>query len=173
MEVSTGRAVRGDTGAGLCYNAPMNDLLIRPYAPADWAQIEAIHDAARMIELRAAGLADAYIPLAVAAVREGLFEYTVRVAEADGQVAGFAAYTDDELAWLYVDPARMRRGIGSALIRHALGDTARPLHIEVLAGNEAALRAYEKHGFAQAETLTGRMPGNEAFAVTVHCLRLD
>lgn len=32
----------------------------------------------------------------------------------------------------------------------------------------SALRLYESAGFRTVEMLSGRMPGNEAFAVTVH-----
>ena len=91
----------------------MENLTIRPYRPEDWSRLAAVHDDARLQELRLAGLEEAFLPLEIAAERENLFDYTLRVAEWDGQIAGFAAYTEDELAWLYVDPAYMRRGIGS------------------------------------------------------------
>ena len=94
------------------------------------------------------------------------------MAELDGQTAGFAAFTQDELAWLYVDPALARRGVGRALVEHALGEMGRPVSIEVLAGNTPALALYEGCGFHPTQTLSGRMPGNEAFAVTVHVLEL-
>ena len=83
-------------------------IIIRPYRDADWPRLCAIHDAARQTELALAGLPNAFLPLEIAAQREGLFSYTLRVAELDGQAAGFAAFTNDELAWLYVDPALAR-----------------------------------------------------------------
>lgn len=145
---------------------------IRPYRDSDWPRLCAIHDAARKNELALAGLSDAFLPLEVAAQREGLFGYTLRVAELDGQPAGFAAFTDDELAWLYVDPALSRRGVGRALVEHVLAEMGRPVSIEVLAGNAPALALYEGCGFRRTETLTGKMPGNEDFSVTVHILEL-
>ena len=145
---------------------------IRPYRDSDWPRLCAIHDAARKNELALAGLSDAFLPLEVAAQREGLFDYALRVAELDGQPAGFAAFTDDELAWLYVDPALSRRGVGRALVEHVLAQIGRPVSIEVLAGNTPALALYESCGFHPTQTLSGRMPGNEAFAVTVHVLEL-
>lgn len=148
-------------------------LLIRDYQDSDWPRLQAIHDAARADELRLAGLEDAFLPLSVAAEREGLFEYALRVAELDGQPAGFAAFTEDELAWLYVDPALSCRGIGRALVEDALGRMERPASIEVLAGNEPALRLYQRCGFQKESVVSGKMPGNEEFAVTVHVLRLD
>ena len=145
-------------------------LVIRPYEERDWPAIEAIHDAARMQELTLAHLAEAFIPLQQAAVSEGLFDYTVAVAEQDGRVAGFVAYTPDELAWLYVSPGCMRQGIGTALVRHALDRREGPMTLEALVGNEPARRLYEGCGFRLTDTVTGRMPGNEQFRVTVWCM---
>ena len=147
-------------------------IRIRPYRNADYPRLCAIHDAARRNELALAGLSDAFLPLEVAAGREGLFDYALRVAELDGQAAGFAAFTDDELAWLYVAPTLARRGVGRALVEHALAEMGRPVSIEVLAGNAPALALYESCGFCRAETLTGKMPANEDFSVTVHVLEL-
>ena len=147
-------------------------IRIRPYRNADYPRLCAIHDAARRNELALAGLSDAFLPLEVAAGREGLFDYTLRLAELDGQTAGFAAFTEDELAWLYVDPALARRGVGRALVEYALSEMGRPVSIEVLAGNAPALALYEGCGFRRTETLTGKMPGNEDFSVTVHILEL-
>ena len=145
---------------------------IRPYRDSDWPRLCAIHDAARRNELALAGLSAAFLPLEVAAGREGLFDYTLRLAELDGQTAGFAAFTQDELAWLYVDPALSRRGVGRALVEHALSEMGRPVSIEVLAGNAPALALYEGCGFCRTQALSGKMPGNESFSVTVHVLEL-
>lgn len=151
----------------------MGLISIRDYREADWARLQVIHDAARMDELRLAGLAPAFVPLSEAAQREGLFEYALRVAELDGTAAGFAAFTQDELAWLYVDPDLSRRGVGRALVEDALERMERPVSIEVLEGNEPALELYRSCGFREAETASGQMPGNEEFSVTCRILRLD
>jgi ribosomal protein S18 acetylase RimI-like enzyme len=151
----------------------INDILIRPYMPQDWLRIEQIHDAARKDELRLAGLDDAFMPLEQAAVNEGLFDYTVCVACLRDMVVGFTAYSQDELAWLYVDPTCTRRGVGSALVRHVVHHTKRPLELEVLTGNNPALRLYEACGFRQVSTQSGKMPGNESFHVTVHVLEYE
>ena len=118
---------------------------IRPYRDADWPRLCAIHDAARQTELALAGLPDAFLPLEIAAQREGLFSYTLRVAELDGQAAGFAAFTNDELAWLYVDPALARRGVGRALMARLLEDR----RTEALTVNAApyAVEIYRRLGF--------------------------
>ncbi len=151
----------------------MGLIAIRGFREAAGLRLQAIHDAARMDELRLAGLEGAFLPLSVAAQREGLFEYTLRVAELDGTAAGFAAFTPDELAWLYVDPALARRGVGRALVEDALERMERPVSIEVLEGNGPALALYLGCGFREAGTASGQMPGNEAFSVTCHVLRLD
>lgn len=148
----------------------MGQLTIRPYCGQDWSRIAAIHDSARKQELAWAGLSGAFLPLETAAEREGLFDYTVQVAELDGLVVGFTAYTQEELAWLYVDPDYMGRGVGKSLVQYVLDHTARPLSIEVLYGNLPALGLYQSMGFALAGTVHGVMPGNEDFPVTVYCL---
>ena len=148
----------------------MQPITIRPYAPQDWERLQAIHDPARQAELALAGLSDAFVPLSQAAENEGLFDYTVVVAELDGTPAGFAAYSDDELAWLYVDPNFQRCGVGRALVRHVTAQK-RPLYIEVLVGNDPARALYESEGFRLTETLHGQMPGNEAFSVSAWALR--
>ena len=124
-----------------------------------------------MDELRSVGLAEAFLPLTIAAEKEGLFDYTVLVAQDGDQVLGFVAYSDEELAWLYVDPAQARQGIGRRLALAAMADRPEGLAVEVLQGNEPALGLYRHLGFIETELVSGRMPGNEDFRVTVHCLR--
>ncbi|WP_313915098.1 GNAT family N-acetyltransferase [Tahibacter sp.] len=147
------------------------NLLVRPYRDTDWGRLCVIHDAARLDELRQSAGVAAFLPLTQAAENEGLFDYTVCVAEADGRVDGFVAFSDDELAWLYVDPACYRRGIGRALVRHAVNSAPGPLTVEVLEGNEAALRLYLDEGFRQLRRVEGRMAGNDAFPAVARVLR--
>lgn len=53
---------------------------LRPYSPGDWERLCAIHDAARVHELQASGLADAFLSLEQTAENEGLFDGEVVVA---------------------------------------------------------------------------------------------
>ena len=146
-------------------------LVIRPYRPEDFPGIERVHDRARRVELRYAGLEDAFLPLRIAAEREDLFAYPgLFVAELGGEIAGFAACTQEELAWLYVDPAHFRKGVGRALAEHALQRFPGIRHVEVLSGNAPAKALYARLGFVTAATERGRMPGNEAFSVQVDCM---
>ena len=150
----------------------MKTFEIRPYEKKDFAAVAAIHDAARLQELYRAGMPEAYIPFEQAAPKEELFEtYSVYVAEVDGHVRGFVAFKEGELGWLYVNPLFARQGIGTALARYALvcyEDTK--MEVEVLVGNEPALALYKSVGFVETEKVTGRMPGNERFRVTVQRL---
>lgn len=147
----------------------METITIREYEPQDWERLIEIHDAARKMELSLSGLDDAFVPLKEAAVNEGLFDYTLRVALIADKVVGFTAYTGDELAWLYTDPEQMRKGIGRALVQYVLDHVdTRPLCIEVLQGNLPALSLYESMGFRTVEVVSGSMPGNESFQVTAH-----
>lgn len=146
-------------------------VTIKKYDERYWNDICAIHDAARKEELRYASLEDAFLPLEAVAAEEGLLEYKhVEVALADNQVVGFCAYSEEELAWLYVAPEMMRKGIGRQLVAHAL-DTEKALCcVEALLGNEPARKLYESFGFSVKALLSGRMPGNEQFAVHVYSM---
>ncbi|HEL1837649.1 TPA: GNAT family N-acetyltransferase [Streptococcus suis] len=147
------------------------EINIRPFIQTDFQRLCQIHDPARQEELDLANLSEAFIPLSIAADREGLFDYQILVAEMEGFVVGFVAFTDDELAWLYVDREYSRYGIGTALVNVVLKKMHEPISIEVLTGNTPALNFYQKFGFEIVKTESGQMPGNEEFSVTVHILR--
>ncbi|MFE0589424.1 GNAT family N-acetyltransferase [Micromonospora echinospora] len=147
------------------------DRVIRPYRPDDWAAIARIHDAARLDELRQGAEVAAFLPLTDIAESEGLFDGDVWVAEQSGEVVGFVAFADDEITWLYVDPARYRQGHGRALLRHALASAGdRPVELTVLVGNDGALALYLAEGFRIEQTKTGRLAGNEKFPATGHIM---
>lgn len=146
---------------------------IRPYESRDWDAVCRIHDAARLDELRGAGLIEAYLDLADTYENEGLFDDEVWVAEVDGAVAGFIAgsASDEggEITWIYVDPGLYRRGVGRALVEHFVARSGGPVELEVLDGN-AARDFYEALGFVHASTTSGKLAGNEAFTATGHTL---
>lgn len=149
----------------------MLDIIIRPYRSSDYEYICEIHDASRKIELSMASLDDAFLPFAVVAEREDFFDYPhIDVAIVDGGIVAFSAYTDDELAWLYVSPRMLRKGIGKKLVEKALTTEPNIKYIEALYGNETARKLYESFGFQVQEIAKGVMPGNESFPVEVYCV---
>src|SRR5262249_46240531 len=93
------------------------------------------------------------------------------VAENEGQIVGtvLAGY-DGHRGWLYavaVSPRVRRRGVGTALIRHAetslvaMGCTK--VNLQVRATNAGVVAFYQKLGFAVEERVSmgKRLPGNE------------
>lgn len=146
-------------------------MMLRPYSPSDWQRLCAIHDAARVHELQASGLLDAFLSLEQTAKNEGLFDGELVVAEIEGEVCGFAAYAAGELTWLYVDPARYQQGIGRQLLRHAINASAGNISTEVLVGNEPALALYLSEGFKLDRRVDGKLAGNERFAVSGYVLQ--
>jgi ribosomal protein S18 acetylase RimI-like enzyme len=146
-------------------------MLIRPYSPADWERLCVIHDAARLHELEAAGLSEAFLSLEDTAENEGLFDGEVLVAESNGQVHGFVAFTQEELTWLYVDPGKFRQGVGRQLLRRAIAASAGNLYTEVLVGNEPALALYLREGFVVLRRSDGRLAGNEAYPASGYLLQ--
>jgi ribosomal protein S18 acetylase RimI-like enzyme len=139
---------------------------LRAYSPGDWDRLCLIHDAARLHELQASGLADAFLSLAQTAENEGLFDGEVLVAELQGQVYGFVAYADGELTWLYVEPSKFKQGIGRQLLRHAIQACGGNISTEVLVGNEPALALYLSEGFKILRRVDGKLTGNEAFCAS-------
>ncbi|MEO0375886.1 MAG: GNAT family N-acetyltransferase [Cyanobacteria bacterium P01_A01_bin.17] len=136
---------------------------IRKYIPTDWPRLCKIHDAARLDELRLSVGEAAFLTLEQTAKNEGLFDSSVVVAEASGCVEGFAAFSQDELTWLYVNPLVYRRGIGRGLLRYAIEHAGDRFAVEVLEGNEPALKLYLSEGFSITKKSNGRLAGNEAF----------
>ncbi|MBB1242355.1 GNAT family N-acetyltransferase [Streptomyces durbertensis] len=148
---------------------------IRDYQPGDWDSISRIHDAARLDELRDSVGVEAFLTLAETHEGEGLFDGQVWVAEgpegsAEPEVVGFVSLEDDEVSWLYVDPARYGQGAGSALLRHAVARGGPRVETTVLAGNKRAFDLYERAGFVVVETRHGRLVGNERFEATGHIM---
>lgn len=149
----------------------MKPISIRPYEASDYPALCLIHDAARRIELSLASLDDAFLPFSAACEREDFFEYPyIDVAVMDGEVVAFSAYTEEELAWLYVSVDKLRQKIGTAMVERALQNAPDINAIEVLVGNEPARKLYESMGFSVSRIAGGVMPGNESFPVRVYCM---
>ncbi|MEM9092195.1 MAG: N-acetyltransferase [Cyanobacteria bacterium P01_F01_bin.53] len=144
---------------------------IRPYTSTDWPRLCEIHDASRLDELGLTVGTDAFLTLVQTADDEGLFDAKLFVAEVDNVVQGFVAYSDEELTWLYVDPQFYRRGVGRALVQHAVENSAPTMTIELLEGNTPALELYLSTGFKIIKRVEGQLVGNEDFAAVGLVLR--
>lgn len=66
---------------------------------------------------------------------------------ADGRIAGFIGTVEDRVEMLFVDPAQHGRGIGRALMEHALAQGARS--VDVNEQNPQALGFYLRLGFVR------------------------
>lgn len=74
---------------------------IRRYQPKARAAFCTIHAGARRCEPAPAQKEEAFLPLKIAADREGLLHYEgIFVAQEKGELAGFAACSKEELSWL-------------------------------------------------------------------------
>ena len=143
----------------------------RAYESTDWQRLCEIHDASRLDELSLTVGTEAFLTLEQTAESEGLFDDKLVVAEVDGVIRGFVAYSDDELTWLYVDPQFYKRGVGRSLIRHAVADSTSAIELEVLEGNTPALKLYLSEGFKVIKRVKGKLAGNEEFAAVGLVLR--
>ncbi len=143
-----------------------NGISIRPFVEADWPRLCAIHDAARWDELKLCVGVAAFRSLEDTYQSEGLFDDHLVVAELNGVVAGFVAFDEAELTWLYVDPTHYRRGVGRALLRHAMGMGHGEIRIDLLEGNLPAQALYVSEGFQVVERREGQLIGNETFSAS-------
>ena len=81
------------------------------------------------------------------------------VAEARGELLGFAVLGEDVLEHLYVRPDAQGRGVGRELLRHAQERRPGGFTFWVFQRNERARRFYERHGCVLVRTTDGS--GNE------------
>src|SRR5262245_55491701 len=116
------------------------DIVIRDYRADDWPAICRVHDRARPDELRGSFDPRAFIPLAEDTEARTIDECEMFVAQLGDEVAGFAGIDDPYLAWLYVDPAHYRRGIGRALLRHCLARLGEDAWTRACGNNLPAIR---------------------------------
>lgn len=121
-------------------------LNIRPYSRADRSRILSIWLSASRIGHPF--LSDDVLASHYALVRDVyLANAEIWTAEHDGIPVGFIGYPEDGfIGALFVDPAQQGRGIGRALIRHAILLKGN-LHVEVYAANDKAHSFYTSCGF--------------------------
>ena len=148
-------------------------VVIRPYRKSDWQSLCEIHDPARRDELGYSVGTEAFETLEQAYVEDGLFDNALDVAEIDSKAVGFIAYSPSEITWLYVSPDHYRKGIGRALLQHALQNASNNVTLEVLEGNFPALTLYESLGFRFKERVEGKLSSNEDFPAIGLILQLS
>jgi 8-oxo-dGTP pyrophosphatase MutT (NUDIX family)/ribosomal protein S18 acetylase RimI-like enzyme len=89
-------------------------------------------------------------------IRHELFSTSkVTVATTAGMVVGYIASKPGWIEHLYVDPAFMSQGIGSALLISAQRDQPGEVHLWTFQENLRAQSFYERHGFVATERTTG------------------
>jgi GNAT superfamily N-acetyltransferase len=118
-----------------------------------------VHDRSRPDELRGSFDARAFIPLADDPEGEYIEVCDMFIAEDGGDVVGFAGVDDPYLAWLYVDPAQYRRGIGRALLTHCLDRAQDDAWTLACGHNTPALDLYLGEGFVVESRFTGENAG--------------
>jgi GNAT superfamily N-acetyltransferase len=132
---------------------PVHVIIRRPN-PAKFAA-EADRAAELYLASRQATLPGLREPLSAeetrAWMRTTVFErHSVRVAEVDGEIVGFASRDGAWLMNLYVGPGWTGRGIGSQLLGAVLREAANRtevLRLNTFARNADARRFYERRGF--------------------------
>ncbi len=78
----------------------------------------------------------------------------VTVAEANGEVIGFAACDGADLDALYVADAMRGQGVGTALLQHMMVQHDR-LALWTFQTNQGAQRFYLRHGFTEVQRTDG------------------
>jgi GNAT superfamily N-acetyltransferase len=96
-------------------------------------------------------------------MRDTVFaRHSVRLAEVDGEIVGFASRDGSWLMNLYVKPGWTGKRIGSELLASVLASAASTtpvLRLFTFSRNEGARRFYERHGFVVVASGDGA--GNE------------
>jgi ribosomal protein S18 acetylase RimI-like enzyme len=139
----------------------------REYQDGDWEAICQIHDRARPDELVGSCDPRGFIPIEEDKEVENLKRSRKFVACEDDKVAGFVGVDEDYLAWLYIDPAHYRKGMGRELLRIGIREIGQGAWTVVLDGNKKAIALYESEGFQEERRFDG---DNNGYPCT--CLRM-
>lgn len=119
---------------------------LRPAGPDDAAALVAVWH--RAVLATHDFLAPADVDRYEAAVRAGLPDLTVTLAERQGRVLGFVAVDGARVEMLFVDPDVHGSGVGSTLLRHATA--GRPVvELDVNEQNPGARAFYARRGFVE------------------------
>jgi GNAT superfamily N-acetyltransferase len=121
-------------------------LHIRLAKPEERLDLEALQRRASLALPEYRAQLEAY-PDAIELPAEQIAQGQVIVAEANGQVAGFAVVICGELDGLFVEPELWGRGIGAALVEEATHEARRSGFTLSVTATPSAREFYEKCGF--------------------------
>lgn len=128
----------------------MADFILRPCVASDAAWIAELRAVVMRPDLERLGRFD---PVRVRErFLKGFQPEHTSVIHSDGVDAGVIAVRPEaDALWIehfYVAPAHQGKGLGGAVLRHVMADSAdhRPFRLDVLQGSPAR-RLYERHGF--------------------------
>jgi ribosomal protein S18 acetylase RimI-like enzyme len=158
-------------------------VLVRAPSHGDAAAIAAIGSEAMpaqyadLVDAAAidAAVSQTYSPAAVTACMDRCHEApnaSFLVAERSGQVAGFLHFDcfgpEPELHRLYVDRRHRAAGIGTQLMNALHAGLPKELEyvLLVVAGNEGAVRFYQRHGLEVAQVVDGLLYYSERMGVS-------
>lgn len=135
---------------------PATDLLLRPATVEDAAAVAAVHLRARAASPMPPGVhADAEVVVWLGSRIGGPDGDEVWVAEAGGEVVGYARFTRTWLDDLYVDPDHAGRGVGTALLELVKARLPRGFGLWVFVVNEPARAFYADRGLVERERTDG------------------
>jgi len=126
-------------------------VLLRPAQPADSERVAEVY--LRSFRELIPGVALAHSDEQVRAwIRDRVVPSgQVMVAESDGVITAMMSIEPaPDQSWihhLYVHPEQVGKGIGTALLRHALATLPPPIHLYTFQSNQRARHFYERQGF--------------------------
>ncbi|GAB2203422.1 GNAT family N-acetyltransferase [Roseibium sp.] len=123
--------------------------MIRPYVSQDAERI--IHIWRKASEFAHPFLSDNFHDMAATAIRDiYLPKAETYVTEINGVAVGFISLLDNYIGGLFLDPQYHGRGLGRALVGHAVKQKG-PLTVEVFKENARGRRFYAANGFVPTE----------------------
>lgn len=157
----------------------MTEHRIRPATPDDADRIVRIwwrgwHDGHTGLvpeELLAFRTRDEFVPRVVAAIER------TRVAEVDGEIAGFTMRKGDEVEQVFVDAAHRGTGVAAHLLTDAAREVMEAGHevpwLGVVTGNARAHRFYEREGWTDTGEVEYPAHTGPDTHVVVSCHRME
>ncbi|MBS0017008.1 MAG: GNAT family N-acetyltransferase [Arthrospira sp. SH-MAG29] len=141
-------------------NFVTSQITIRPYRDRDWEEVCQVHDRAGPAEFAGSCDLRGMRPLSENPYIARIFPLCRKFVACDGKkVIGIMAIYQGYIILLYIDPDYQHQGIGCRLLRLAINLIGSPAWTIVMAGNQNAIRFYEKAGFVKVETFENTVSG--------------